>query len=408
MHILAGESALRALRAVRSRGIPVWLPYPDCEQRCVLLPGQSPEGADGTQPDSACPAEQDEASRAEEPTLAKDGFAFDKAETHARVELFRLGDVGRFTKERPLELAVFDYGHRTTRKKSRTRVLPRNLPASALIKVDPGLYFVCPELIVLELAPRMTPTGLSQVIMELCGTYSLHPNPDAAEGASYNLDPVTTLWRIGQYGKRVRSRGGTDVLRRALAMAMEGSASPSETKLAIMMSLPREQGGYELGRPVLNGRITVPDEFHDFVDGRVYYPDAFWQEAYVDMEYQSTEFHLDPLAAMALVPAPRPHADTVPEANAARAQRQEFITKQDADLCRMRELGLLGVNVVPVTSFDLKTVHRMDQIACILAREHARAGGLDWETWQSDLAEQEYREARESLLRELNGTGDLA
>ena len=385
MHVLGGESALRALRAVRCRQLSVRLPLPEVEPPVVSLPGQEQKAPEPSQEEWWCG-----------PTLADEGFPFGSAETNGSVDLHRLGDVGKFTREAPLELMVFDYAHRTTRKKTRTRVLSQEVPARALVCVDPTLYFACPELVVLQMSARLGPVALAQLIMELCGSYSLAPDPDGREGATFDIPPVTTIDRIRSCAKHVRARGGTTTLGWALRYALERSASPGETTLALMMSLPPEEGGYGFGVPVLNGRVDVPANLEACVAGGPFYPDVFLQGGYVDLEYQSTEFHLDPLAVASLTMVREGLETADPE---LAAWRRDFIAKGDSDLRRTRDLQLLGLHVVPVTGFDLREPERMDQVACAVARHLAGEGLLDWEPWHASLEARDYRELRAHLLR---------
>ena len=156
MHVLAGESALRALRAVRFRELAVPVAQLALQSQEVRLPGQ--EKATVPSPDQVLPRNLR--------TLADEGFPFQSVEANMRLELWQLGDVGPFTPERPLELAVFDRVHRTRGKKYRTRELPRTLPADALVRVNPNLYFVSPELIVSQMAPSLSAIQLAKLIME--------------------------------------------------------------------------------------------------------------------------------------------------------------------------------------------------------------------------------------------------
>lgn len=388
MHVLAGESALRALQAARFRDMTVPLPRLAVRRCRALLPGQD---VPKTQPEF------------EEPwptgaSLEEEGFAFDLVESNAQVDLFALGDLGTFTAERPLELAVFDYAHRVRRKKCITRVLRRSLPETSLVRVTPHLYFVCPELIVLHMSARLDALELCQLIMELCGTYAFEPVGGEDRRCSYDVSPVTTLARIRHYAAQVRTRGGTATLRHALDLAMEGSASPAETRLALMMSLPAAMGGYGFAKPALNAMVTVPDQECGNVGGATYYLDAFWQDAYADLEYESIEFHLDPMAAEALVAA-RDHDPQV-EAGVNEARRA-YVKKGDADRRRARDLQYLGLSVIPVTGFDLQELRRVDQVARALARCHERALGVDMSDWATTLDDGAYRERRAALLQRL-------
>jgi len=389
MHVLAGESALRALRAVRFRELTVPVAQLALQSQEVRLPGQ--EGATVPSPDQVLLRNLR--------TLADEGFPFQNVEANMRLELWQLGDVGPFTPERPLELAVFDRVHRTRGKKYRTRELPRTLPADALVRVNPNLYFVSPELIVSQMAPSLSAIQLAKLIMELCGRYSLSPAEDQRNKTKYQLEPVTSLDRIKRYSGLTKVRGGAKTLREALNYALEGSASPSETVLALMMSLPQELGGYGFAKPTLNASLTVPDEHIGRVSGLKYSLDAFWQDAYTDLEYESAEFHLDPLAAAALVAARDGKFDSD---SSAERRRREYITKADADRRRLRDLQVLGIHVIPVTSFDLSSIRRFDQVAYALAKNINGHDTNGLENWITDLDESSYRKRRLHLLQSLN------
>ena len=389
MHVLAGESALRALRAVRFRELTVPVAQLALQSQEVRLPGQE----EATVPSS------DQVLLRNLRTLAGEGFPFQNVEANMRLELWQLGDVGPFTPERPLELAVFDRVHRTRGKKYRTRELPRTLPADALVRVNPNLYFVSPELIVSQMAPSLSAIQLAKLIMELCGRYSLSPAEDQRNKTKYQLEPVTSLDRIKRYSGLTKVRGGAKTLREALNYALEGSASPSETVLALMMSLPQELGGYGFAKPTLNASLTVPDEHIGRVSGLKYSLDAFWQDAYTDLEYESAEFHLDPLAAAALVAARDGKFDSD---SSAERRRREYITKADADRRRLRDLQVLGIHVIPVTSFDLSSIRRFDQVAYALAKNINGHDTNGLENWITDLDESSYRKRRLHLLQSLN------
>ena len=389
MHVLAGQTALRALRFVRYRQPVVALP--EIERRSYRLRFL---GRD--EPMKLVPV--DRSTTLPVPMLESTGFSFESVECNMHVELWQLGDIGTFTKETPLELAVFERGKRVHQLKMRTRELPRALPADSLVRVNPYLYFVGPELIVAQLAPKLSLLQLTQLIMELCGTYSLYPVPEQGSEAQYELPPVTTVERIRHYAAYVKLSGGASKLRKALAYAIEGSASPSETLLSLAMSLPRAEGGYGFGKPTLNVSLEPPEWVRGLVGGGSYILDAFWEDALLDMEYESAAFHLDPLASSALVAAREHPEDADPEATVWRSGR---IAKADADRRRARDLEFLGIQVVPVTPFDLRDVRRMDQVAAFLARALEKRGVLDFDAWKSRLEEHAYRLARQQLLEEL-------
>ena len=400
MHVLAGESALRALRAVRYRGLAVPVAQLTPQSQEAWLPEQGKAATPSPERRKPTAPSPEQAFPSDFRTLADEGLPFQDIEANMRLELWQLGDVGPFTPERPLELAVFDRAHRTRGKKYRTRELPQALPADALVRVNANLYFVCPELIVAQMAPSLSAIQLAKLIMELCGSYSLSPAADQRNKTKYQLEPVTSLERIKRYSNLTKVRGGAKTLREALSYALEGSASPSETVLALMMSLPQELDGYGFVKPALNASLTVPDEHIGRVGGLKYSLDAFWQDAFTDLEYESVEFHLDPLAAASLVAAKDGERDSDPFVE---MRRREYIAKADADRRRLRDLQFLGIHVIPVTSFDLSNVRRFDQVAHALAKNIEGPGTKGFDDWAADLDEGSYRERRRRLLQSLNG-----
>ncbi|MDO4536538.1 MAG: hypothetical protein Q4B54_00080 [Coriobacteriales bacterium] len=393
MHVLAGESALRALRAVRYRDLPIYVQTPELDEPSVLLPSQ--------EPDDLVPPTREEDSFASEETLEDAGFAFEQVETNAHVDLWRLGNIGGFTSAQPLELVSFQRNRRVRQKRSRSRMLPRTLPASALVRVDPNLYFVCPELIVLQMAGSLSLMALVQLIMELCGSYALEPTGGNRRQCNYHVSPVTTISRIRAYHAHVLTRGCSDKIQQALKLAMEGAASPAETNLALMLSLPPDMGGYGFPQPQLNAKLTVADEERNNVSHDYYKLDLFWQDAYTALEYESDEFHLSPEAAMSFVSLRDKGA---PQDPAIIAQRYAYIAKAASDRCRVRDVQYLGINVIPVVSFDLQSVRRMDQVARSLARNFERNAMLDMSAWLETLDEFPFWQRRHRLLRELRAS----
>jgi hypothetical protein len=151
---------------------------------------------------------------------------------------------------------------------------------------------------------------------------------------------------------------------------------------------------------LLNARLDVREAERGNVGKDVYFLDAFWQDAFADIEYESTSFHLDPVAALALVAVRTGDSETD---DAIDAWKREYVTKADADRRRLRDLQYLGIQVIPVTAFDLKGVYRLDQVARSLARCREQATGVRMGMWAESLNEWDYLEARRALLQELRG-----
>jgi len=212
MHVLAGSTALRALRAIRYREVGVWLPEPEDTRGPVTL-SPSTVLSHASEPSSRFAL--DYVGPADE-TLGNTGIDFRSATTNKRIETFRLGDIGPFNQSHPLELAVLDPNRKHIRKTVRACILGLDLPASSLIRINRYLWVTCPELTVMLLAKRLSPIALAQVIMELCGSYALHPDPtNHSEPPRYNLAPIMSLASLATFAQTARVRGNKQTLHTA-------------------------------------------------------------------------------------------------------------------------------------------------------------------------------------------------
>ncbi len=101
-----------------------------------------------------------------------------------------------------------------------------------------------------------------------------------------------TLASLAEVLEALGSRGYSQAVHRAQKvreLAFDGSASPMETSLALLLTLPLEFGGFGLPRPQLNVPIDV-----SISGGRMTVtPDFLWREQRVALEYDSDEFHVN-------------------------------------------------------------------------------------------------------------------
>ncbi|MBQ6491954.1 MAG: hypothetical protein IJI88_06725 [Atopobiaceae bacterium] len=128
--------------------------------------------------------------------------------------------------------------------------------------------------------------AVARVAMEFAGTYRL---PAPHEGTRYKQPRLSSIQAMLEFldGGDARRLGVlADVIRArdALALAADNSASPMETVLFLLLTLPVEMGGFGLPRPVLNKTVGV-----DGKDGLT--PDLLWEDAGLAIEYESLEFH---------------------------------------------------------------------------------------------------------------------
>ena len=130
--------------------------------------------------------------------------------------------------------------------------------------------------------------ALAATACELAGTYRLQ---GPGQGVAYDAAPVMTTAGLREFAATA-CRGPASARARAIAeLALDGSASPMETALALLLTMPVELGGFGIKKPLLNMAIDA-SVLEDALRGRdSVTPDMLWPEKKVALEYDSSEFH---------------------------------------------------------------------------------------------------------------------
>lgn len=134
-------------------------------------------------------------------------------------------------------------------------------PAGSFVKVPvEGFGAVCcssPELTFLQIAVKHTLLETVYMGYALCSSYRI--DADAENGIALREgddEPLTSVARIGQYLAKVDGTYGTAKARRALAYVRDGSISPTESAMAMALSMPRRFGGFAAGEVVLGENVA--------------------------------------------------------------------------------------------------------------------------------------------------------
>lgn len=134
-------------------------------------------------------------------------------------------------------------------------------PAGSFVKVPvEGFGAVCcssPELTFLQIAVKHTLLETVYMGYALCSSYRI--DADAENGIALREgddEPLTSVARIGQYLAKVDGTYGTAKARRALAYVRDGSISPTESAMAMALSMPRRFGGFAAGDVVLGENVA--------------------------------------------------------------------------------------------------------------------------------------------------------
>ncbi|MCL2632564.1 MAG: hypothetical protein FWD45_05725 [Coriobacteriia bacterium] len=185
-----------------------------------------------------------------------------------------------------------------------------------------------PEFCFFQMASEMSLIELIEFGYELCGTYSL---------AAFDCVPLTSLKQLQTFVSRMKGEKGYKKATRALRFITDGSASPMETKLTLLLTLPNALGGYNLPIPELNSRIAQTKTAARIADRSYYSCDLFWADAGLAVEYDSDSFHT----------------------GAERIAR---------DASRRNALAAIGVQVITVTNRQLRDVEQFERIVIQIAK----------------------------------------
>ena len=156
--------------------------------------------------------------------------------------------------------------------------------------LDRDIQVATPELAFCQTALHMEFAETVLTGYELCAGYRKNP----FTGDTDKRDPLTTARALQDYAARYDRQPGAKAARRAARYVCPGkAASPMEVALAMLLTLPRMEGGYGLPQAVLNGEVVIPgrDRKADFL---AYHGDLVWPEQRLVVEYDSNLYHRDP------------------------------------------------------------------------------------------------------------------
>lgn len=200
-------------------------------------------------------------------------------------------------------------------------------PKPSFAKLANGFFVSTPEACFLELAQSLSFNEMLLAGFELCGFYGTShwsrkneahdlrkPTVQPTQNENITSLPESdspTPWNeyapcmtkraqrtntqsIISYLERSTGLYGSNAAMRAAKYLIDGSASPMETALALLLSLPPKYGGFGLPKPKLNFEIQLieSEKQHLFpVKGKRLWVDLCWPTEKLVIEYDSDMFH---------------------------------------------------------------------------------------------------------------------
>ena len=243
-------------------------------------------------------------------------------------------------------------------------VCSKSLAPSCCLAVQHGIFVTSPELAITSIAQRESVAHVAQLCYETCGTYRL----DCDSGFSKSL-PATSVASLKKFNYHNRALRGSRTLARALRFALDGSASPMETIVAMLLTLPPTLGGYGMPLPELNYKINAGHYHQNTINKQFYVADMCWPGAKLVVEYDSDEYHTG-------------------------------ASRIAADATRRNEIEHRGFHVIVVGRHHVMNATEMDGIARMVAKRLGRRVNPRCKNWQMKRYE-----LREEILPRRNSMG---
>lgn len=185
----------------------------------------------------------------------------------------------------PIHVLVHRSGRRQLSKVV-VHTVSSELPAGSLLVVEPGMCVVSPEYAILQAAACCTEVDLLLLIQEFCGCYSIQSSRDGL----FMRHPLTSIERIKHFISNARNLKGLRKVQKMIAYAADGSGSPRETAVALLMHLPKRYGGFGFPRACLNLSVDL-GECGAILWGKRNAFDLVWEDARVIVEYDGRGSH---------------------------------------------------------------------------------------------------------------------
>lgn len=357
-------TALRLIRAARSRGIPAGL-----HARCDLLAPITDGSASWTR------------------ATLRDALSW-------------LGPMADFSPQRPLHVLCPSRETRIRTSGVKSSYCTVDLPAGAFVSLGHGVAIAGPELLFVEMARVMEPIVHLLLGMELCGGFSRDPLDPHDGPASYNVAPVTSIEKLRAFARQAHGLNGASGALETIDRIVENAWSPMEALIAALLVTPVNDLGYDLWPIVLNPRKEVSEYLAPYADKSSRVPDILFKGTHVGLNYDGADhFGLERIAQAAREAERNPgDARLAREAQEALRDARARIV---ADKRRDRELEAMGYVVPAVTKEDLLEPGGLDKVVAQVVGAIAREGSRDTAFAADAVSFPRLCEFRQLLIRSL-------
>ena len=196
----------------------------------------------------------------------------------------------------PVDVLIFNEAERRRSKGVACHAWKTALPGNSFYRVR-GEFVSSPEFVFLQMASELSIEQLVALGCELCGSYVLLPKNVShhgdLDGMPKRTAPLTNAAKIEEFLGCVGKANGKAKAKRALKYVVDGSRSPMETMVYMLLCLPVMLGGYGLPKPEMNATIRLDEDARaiarrSYCEGDLCWPDA---QPPLDIEYHG-EVHV--------------------------------------------------------------------------------------------------------------------
>ena len=173
------------------------------------------------------------------------------------------------------------------------RVLKAPIVQGMFCRIDEKAYITSPEMTFAQMATRLSLVDLIKLGMEFCGTYTPCPYADRFD----ERPPVTNRERLLSFCERAAGMRGATAAARALRWVVDGSNSPAETAMVLLLCLPVRMGGYGFEWPDMNPVTSLGKRASNMFGYPTMRCDLHWVSKHVVLEYDSDQEHLSSQSA---------------------------------------------------------------------------------------------------------------
>jgi len=280
----------------------------------------------------------------------------------------------------PINMMISEQSVKRTTSTVKSRVYTGPTPEGCFISLNSGLTVCAPPFCFFQMAVELPLIKLIELGLEFCGSYSKPAFIEydyVIENESEDVDSnnsehkqsaehpqlfghpqLTNIKAIKAFAANMEGVGGHKKVCRALRYMADGSASPMETILYMLLILPYKLGGYGLPAPELNKRIDLRPKSKRGSGKSYYVCDLFWPEANLAVEYDSDFYHTG--------------ADRIA-----------------SDARKRQNLDSIGIKVITVTSRQIRNINEFDIVTKQIAEKLNKR--VRYNRTQFDTARRELR-----------------